>query len=70
MSWPLKEAPFGTVTKNDDKAVLGAVKTGEQKALSDYEDALNKPLPEEVRSVVNKQKEKIEASYKWVEKQV
>ncbi len=56
------------VTRNDDRAVLAAVKTGESKALEDYRDALKKDLPQDIRKVVQKQSEKIESSYEWASK--
>ena len=53
------------VSKNDDKAVLGAVKSGEEKALEEYRDALKKELPQDVRKVVERQTQSIESSYDW-----
>ena len=58
------------VTKNDDKAVLEVVKTGEGKTLEDYRNALQKELPEDVRKIVEKQTEKIESSYDWTLKRI
>lgn len=49
----------------DDNAVLGAVKTGEAEALDEYKDALNKNLPTDVRSLVEKQIKDIQDSYDW-----
>lgn len=56
--------------KQDDQAVLGAVKTGESAALNAYKDALNKDLPQDVRDIVQKQLDKIQDSYNWVEQRL
>jgi len=43
------------VTGDDPSAVLGAAETGEDHAVSQYEEALKKDLPPEVRSVIERQ---------------
>jgi uncharacterized protein (TIGR02284 family) len=53
------------LTKQDDNAVLGAVKTGEAEALDEYNEALDKNLPTDVRSLVEKQIKDIQESYDW-----
>ena len=53
-----------------DNAVLGAVKTGEAEALDEYQDALDKNLPTDVRSLVEKQIKDIQESYDWTAKRL
>lgn len=43
------------LTGDDPKAVLEAAETGEDHAVSEFEDALQKDLPADVRSVVERQ---------------
>ncbi len=59
-----------TPNESDNKAVLEAVRAGEEKALADYRDALKKELPKDVYSLVQKQREEIESSYQWADKRL
>jgi len=43
------------LTGDDASAVLGAAETGEDHAVSEYEQALERELPTEVRSVIERQ---------------
>jgi uncharacterized protein (TIGR02284 family) len=43
------------LTGDDPRAVLGAAETGEDHAVSEFEDALAEDLPADVRSVVERQ---------------
>ncbi len=43
------------LTGDDPKAVLGAAETGEDHAVSEFDDALDADLPEDVRSVIQRQ---------------
>ena len=51
------------VTGDDPKAVLGAAEEGEDHAVSEFEDALGKDLPADVRSVVERQAEAVRAAH-------
>ena len=51
------------VTGDDPKAVLGAAEEGEDHAVSEFEDALGKELPADVRSVVERQAEAVRAAH-------
>ena len=53
------------VRTDDDQAVLGAVKMGEQAAVDAYREVLKENLPDDVRSLLQDQLKKIEASYDW-----
>lgn len=43
------------LTGDDPTAVLGAAETGEDHAVAEFEDALGKDLPVEVRSIIERQ---------------
>lgn len=43
------------LTGDDPTAVLGAAETGEDHAVSEYDDALGKDLPVDVRSIIERQ---------------
>lgn len=52
------------VTGDDPKAVLGAAETGEDHAVSEYEDALEADdLPPDVRSVIERQAEAVRTAH-------
>ena len=59
-----------TPNADDNKAVLEAVRAGEEKAMADYRDALKKELPKDVYSIVKNQSEEIESSYQWADKRL
>jgi uncharacterized protein (TIGR02284 family) len=55
----LKDAVSG----DDPKAVLEAAEEGEDHAVSEFEDALEKDLPADVRSVVERQAQSVRAAH-------
>ncbi|MEX1005773.1 MAG: PA2169 family four-helix-bundle protein [Acidimicrobiia bacterium] len=55
----LKDAVSG----DDPKAVLSAAEEGEDHAVSEFEDALEKELPADVRSVVERQAQAVRAAH-------
>lgn len=52
-------------SKNDNKAVLEAVKSAESSTLEDYRNAIHKKLPQELEDILKNQMEKIQDSYNW-----
>jgi uncharacterized protein (TIGR02284 family) len=55
----LKDAVSG----DDPQAVLSAAEVGEDHAVSEFEDALEKELPSDVRSVVERQAQAVRAAH-------
>ena len=53
------------VRTDDDKAILGVVKTSEEKTLDTYREASSQDLPNDIRKLVDKQTKEIEKSYQW-----
>jgi uncharacterized protein (TIGR02284 family) len=51
------------LTGDDPKAVLAAAETGEDHAVSEFQDALGKDLPEDVRAVVQRQAEAVRRAH-------
>ena len=51
------------LTGDDAHAILAAAETGEDHAVSEYEDALGQGLPPEVRDVVAKQAAEVKAAH-------
>ncbi len=51
------------LTGDDAHAILAAAETGEDHAVSEYEDALDQSLPPEVRDVVAKQAVEVKAAH-------
>ncbi|WP_048920330.1 ferritin-like domain-containing protein [Rufibacter radiotolerans] len=50
------------VGANDSKAILGECETGDEAALKAYNNALNEPLPLDVKNIVQKQQMEIQAA--------
>lgn len=51
------------LTGDDPKAVLGAAETGEDHAVSEFEEALEKNLPEDIRAVIQRQAEAVRRAH-------
>lgn len=51
------------LTGDDPRAVLAAAETGEDHAVSEYEDALAEDLPSDVRSVVERQAREVKTAH-------
>jgi uncharacterized protein (TIGR02284 family) len=51
------------LTGDDPKAVLAAAETGEDHAVSEFEDALEKDLPADVRAVIQRQADAVRRAH-------
>lgn len=51
------------LTGDDPRAVLAAAETGEDHAVSEYEDALAEDLPSDVRSVIERQAREVKTAH-------
>jgi len=51
------------ITSKDEKAVLSECERGEDHAVKEYRDALGKPLPEPVRTLVARQASEVQAAH-------
>ena len=51
------------LTGDDPRAVLAAAETGEDHAVSEYEDALAEELPSDVRSVIERQAREVKTAH-------
>jgi uncharacterized protein (TIGR02284 family) len=52
-----------TLTGDDDQAILNECERGEDAALERYRDAIKKPLPDEIASVVQRQYEGVKRNH-------